>query len=71
LDLQLKGKLALVSGGTAGIGLAIARRLTEEGAEVTICGREKSKLGRIAEEIGVRGVLTDVTTEVGARKLFD
>jgi NAD(P)-dependent dehydrogenase (short-subunit alcohol dehydrogenase family) len=69
LDLQLEGKTALVTGATAGIGLAIARRLVDEGAEVTICGREKLKLGRVAEEIGARGILTDVSTEAGARKL--
>ena len=69
LDLQLEGKTALVTGATAGIGLAIARRLIDEGAEVAICGREKSKLSRVSEEIGARGILTDVTTDAGARKL--
>jgi NAD(P)-dependent dehydrogenase (short-subunit alcohol dehydrogenase family) len=69
MNLELEGKVALVTGGTAGIGLAIARRLSEEGAEVVICGREKMKLGRVAEEIDVRGILADVTTAEGARKL--
>jgi NAD(P)-dependent dehydrogenase (short-subunit alcohol dehydrogenase family) len=35
MDLQLKGKTAIVTGGSAGIGLAIARLLVEEGVEVT------------------------------------
>jgi NAD(P)-dependent dehydrogenase (short-subunit alcohol dehydrogenase family) len=35
MDLQLKGKTAIVTGGSAGIGLAIARLLAEEGAEIT------------------------------------
>jgi len=39
MDLQLKGKLALVSGSTAGIGLAIATALAGEGARVIINGR--------------------------------
>lgn len=69
MDLGLHGKAALVTGATAGVGLAIARRLADEGAEVTICGRDKSKLGIVAEAIGVRGILTNVTTEEGARKL--
>ncbi len=39
MDLNLKGKLALVSGSTAGIGLAIARTLAQEGARVIVNGR--------------------------------
>ena len=39
MDLGLKGKRALVTGSTAGIGLAAARALAEEGAQVTINGR--------------------------------
>jgi len=44
MDLQLKGKKAIVTGGTAGIGLAIARVLTDERAEVTIQGHSSKKL---------------------------
>jgi NAD(P)-dependent dehydrogenase (short-subunit alcohol dehydrogenase family) len=44
MDLQLKGKKAIVTGGSAGIGLAIARMLAEEGAEVSIPGRNSKKL---------------------------
>jgi hypothetical protein len=44
MDLQLKGKKAIVTGGSAGIGLAVARPLTEEGVEVTIPGRHGKKL---------------------------
>jgi NAD(P)-dependent dehydrogenase (short-subunit alcohol dehydrogenase family) len=39
MDLELKGKLALVSGSTAGIGLAIATTLAREGARVIVNGR--------------------------------
>ena len=39
MDLQLKNKLALVSGSTAGIGLAIAEALAREGARVIVNGR--------------------------------
>ena len=38
MDLELTGKIALVTGGSSGIGLAIARRLGEEGCRVAICG---------------------------------
>jgi NAD(P)-dependent dehydrogenase (short-subunit alcohol dehydrogenase family) len=44
LDLELKGKLALVSGSTAGIGLAIATTLAREGARVIVNGRHRSSV---------------------------
>ena len=45
MDLQLTGKSALVTGSTAGIGFAIARRLAAEGAEVIISGRTEDRIG--------------------------
>ncbi|EPE4034952.1 SDR family NAD(P)-dependent oxidoreductase, partial [Enterobacter kobei] len=41
MDLQLNGKTALVTGATAGIGLAIASTLAREGVAVTITGRDR------------------------------
>lgn len=50
MDLQLTGKTALVTGATAGIGLAIARTLAREGVSVTLTGRDPAKLqGAVAE----------------------
>jgi 3-oxoacyl-[acyl-carrier protein] reductase len=46
---QLKGKRALVTGGSKGIGLAIAEALAHEGVEVAICGRKDKEL-RLARE---------------------
>jgi NAD(P)-dependent dehydrogenase (short-subunit alcohol dehydrogenase family) len=71
MDLQLTGKTALVTGATAGIGLAIARTLAAEGATVIICGRAQSNLDAAAAAIGgnVRAVLADPATSKGAAAL--
>jgi len=49
VDLELKGRRALVTGGTRGIGLAIGRALAAEGAQVALLGRDSDRLGREAE----------------------
>ncbi|MDE2332101.1 MAG: SDR family oxidoreductase [Bradyrhizobium sp.] len=69
MDLQLKGKIALVTGATAGIGLAIAKRLVVEGAEVVICGRTRAKLDAATAQSGARGILADPATADGAATL--
>jgi len=73
MDLQLKGKKAIVTGGSAGIGLAVARFLAEEGVEVTIPGRDTKKLGQTIAQL--RGALlsveTDLGTADGAKRLID
>ena len=51
MDLQLKGKLALVSGSTAGIGLAIATTLVQEGARVIVNGRSQEAVDRAVAEV--------------------
>lgn len=47
MDLQMNGKTALVTGGSAGIGKAIALALAREGVDVAICARRKETLGSI------------------------
>jgi 3-oxoacyl-[acyl-carrier protein] reductase len=50
MDLGLSGKTALITGGTSGIGLAIAHRLRDEGCAIAICGRKRERLdGALAE----------------------
>ena len=51
MDLQLSGKRAIVTGGSRGIGKAIARQLAEEGVEVVIAARSREQLKATAAEI--------------------
>ncbi|MDE8653092.1 SDR family NAD(P)-dependent oxidoreductase [Novosphingobium album (ex Liu et al. 2023)] len=74
MDLKLAGKTALVTGSTAGIGLAIARTLAREGVDVAIAGRSRDKLDAAAAEVAllgtVRPVLADPATAEGADALI-
>jgi NAD(P)-dependent dehydrogenase (short-subunit alcohol dehydrogenase family) len=63
MDLGLRGHNFLVTGGSSGIGLATGRLLLEEGALVTICGRDPDRLAVAEAELGssrVRAILADV-----------
>jgi NAD(P)-dependent dehydrogenase (short-subunit alcohol dehydrogenase family) len=56
MDLGLKGKVAVVTGGTEGIGRATALKLAQEGAHVALCGRRQEPLENTAAEIQKYGV---------------
>ena len=56
IDQPLHDSVALVTGGSGGIGLAIAHRLGRMGTRVCICGRNSPKLGRAAEELQTAGI---------------
>ena len=77
MDLGLKGKVALITGSSRGIGLETALYLVKEGAEVTICARNEDRLKEAAayifEQTGkeVLYVVTDVTQEDQCQKTVE
>lgn len=70
MDLLLKGKKAIVTGGSAGIGLAIVKALLAEGVSVTVPGRSQSKLEEAFQGLNVTSLVADVATAEGANKLI-
>ena len=76
MDLQLKGKRALVTGSSAGLGEAIATLLAAEGAAVIIHGRNKERTQAVADTIRKNGgiadaVTGDLATDAGADKVVE
>jgi NAD(P)-dependent dehydrogenase (short-subunit alcohol dehydrogenase family) len=75
MDLDLNGKRAVVSGSTAGIGLAIATALAREGAAVVINGRRQSSVDEVVAKLksttgnDVRGFAGDLSTAAAAEEL--
>lgn len=70
---KLDRKIALVTGGTSGIGLATAKRFVAEGAYVFITGRRQAELDAAVEAIGknVKGIQSDVSKMADLDRLFD
>ena len=72
--MRLQSKLALVTGGSEGIGLAIAEALVREGAELCIVGRDPAKLARAREQLGASvklAVSADLATEHGINEVVE
>ena len=69
---RLEGKVAVITGGNSGIGLAIARRFAEEGAHVFITGRRQNELDAAVRQIGKQatGVQGDVSNLADLDRLY-
>ena len=75
-SLDLKGKVAVVTGGTAGIGRALALGLADAGADVVACARTAEAVEKTAAEIEARGrrtirVTADVTDRASLERAQD
>src|SRR6266702_987790 len=77
LDLGLENKVALVAGGSSGLGLAIAKELAREGAHIAIGARDRDRLAaaeRSVKEVArgrVHTTSVDITDRVAARHWVD
>ena len=77
MDLQIRGKKAIMAGGSAGMGRATAERLAEAGADLVITARREERLVNAAKEISeeygvnVTPIVADSSKEEGRQALFD
>jgi NAD(P)-dependent dehydrogenase (short-subunit alcohol dehydrogenase family) len=73
--MKLKDRVAIVTGGSAGIGKAIASEFLKEGAKVVICGRREEKVRETIAELSKTGPIAGISADVGlladVRKLLD
>ncbi|NQX90897.1 MAG: SDR family NAD(P)-dependent oxidoreductase, partial [Flavobacteriales bacterium] len=68
---QLQNKRALVTGGNSGIGYATAEKLKNQGADVIIAGRNPERVRQAADQLGVTGLVADVSSLSQIDQLVD
>src|SRR6202453_2350972 len=72
MELGLKGKVVLVTGGSKGIGLACATGFAAEGARVTICSRSRDNVDKASAKLnGAFGVVADLVDAVAAERVIE
>jgi NAD(P)-dependent dehydrogenase (short-subunit alcohol dehydrogenase family) len=78
MDLELRGKRALITGSTAGIGFAIAQALAREGAQVVVNGRTQARVTEAEQRIRaelpdsqIAGIAADLSSAGGANKVIE
>jgi NAD(P)-dependent dehydrogenase (short-subunit alcohol dehydrogenase family) len=70
-SFRLDGKVAVVTGGNRGLGLAFAAALREAGAQVVIAARDEARSQGVADELGATAVTTDVTDPASVAAMLD
>src|ERR1700731_1634626 len=68
--MNLKNAVALITGGSSGIGRAIAQALSAGGARVAITGRDERRLAEAARELGGHPIHGDVAVEAGVQGTY-
>lgn len=77
MDLELTGKVAVITGASRGVGKAIARELAKEGVDIAVCARHREELeataGELEQETGRRilPVVTDTTNWESVRRMVE
>ncbi len=68
--MELKDKVVVITGGTKGLGKAMAEAFVKEGAKVSICALNKDEIEKVSAELGIFGMMADVRNEEDMQRLF-